>query len=661
MMVQRKNFFVLLTVLLLSVVSFMPSVAIAVEVKKDCPVQSVPFTDVQIKDNFWWPRMETNRKVTIPYAFGKCEETGRIDNFAKAGGLMKGEFEGIYFNDSDVYKVIEGAGYSLKNRADPELEKYVDGVIEKIASAQWEDGYLYTFYSVPRRQPEKRWTNMRDNHELYCAGHFFEAAVAYYQATGKRKILDVAIKLADYIDSVFGPGKRREVSGHEEIEIGLVKLYRLTGNEKYLNLAKFFIDERGNARGHKLYGSYCQDHKPVIEQSEAVGHAVRAGYLYSGMADVASLTGDRDYVRALDRIWQDVVSKKLYLTGGVGARGGGESFGNDYELPNKTAYCETCAAIANAMWNHRMFLLHGDAKYLDVLERIIYNGFLSSISLSGDKFFYPNPLASDGNYQRSPWFGCACCPTNIVRFIPSLPGYVYAHREDTLYVNLFAAGSATIKMNNKTVQIKQQTRYPWDGAVKMTVNPEHSAEFAIYVRIPGWAKNQPVPSDLYRYLNKSDKKVALKVNGKSIALDMEKGFARVSRTWKKGDVIELNLPMPIRRVVSNEKVEANAGRVALVRGPIVYCAEGVDNDGQVFNIVLSDDVPLEAKYREDMLGGVTVIRGKARSLYPSEDGKLVETKEQEFVAIPYYAWSHRGVGEMAVWLPRRVMLNFDVQ
>lgn len=502
---------------------------------------------------------------------------------------------------------------------------------------------------------------MRDNHELYCAGHFFEAAVACYQATGKRKILDVAIKLADYIDSVFGPGKRREVSGHEEIEIGLVKLYRLTGNEKYLNLAKFYIDERGNARGHKLYGSYCQDHKPVIEQSEAVGHAVRAGYLYSGMADVASLTGDRDYVRALDRIWQDVVSKKLYLTGGVGARGGGESFGNDYELPNKTAYCETCAAIANAMWNHRMFLLHGDAKYLDVLERIIYNGFLSSISLSGDKFFYPNPLASDGNYQRSSWFGCACCPTNIVRFIPSFGGYVYAHREDVLYVNLFVEVSGTVKMGKTSVRLKQKTRYPWDGRVKITVELERSAEFSICVRIPGWSQGKPVPSDLYRYLNKSDKEMALKVNGKSIAPDIEKGFARVSRTWKKGDVIELNLPMPIRRVVSNEKVEANAGRVALERGPIVYCAEGVDNGGQVFNIVLSDDVPLEAKYREDMLGGVTVIRGKARGLYSSEDGKSVETKEQEFVAIPYYAWSHRGVGEMAVWLPRRVMLNFDVQ
>ncbi len=612
----------------------------------------VPFTDVAFADEFWAPRIETNRKVTVPYAFKKCEETGRISNFAKAGGLMEGKFEGIYFNDSDLYKVIEGAAYSLKNHPDPELEKYVDGVIDKIAAAQWEDGYLYTFYSVPRRQPEKRWTNVRGKHELYCAGHFFEGAVAYYQATGKRKVLDVAIRLADYIDSVFGPDKKRDVPGHEEIEIGLVKLYRVTGNEKYLKLAKFFLDERGRAEGHKLYGPYSQDHKPVVEQDKAVGHAVRAGYLYSGMADVAALTGDANYVKALDRIWQDVVSKKLYLTGGVGARRGGESFGNDYELPNKTAYCETCAAIANAMWNHRLFLLHGEAKYIDVLERVIYNGFLSGISLSGDKFFYPNPLASDGKHQRSPWFGCACCPTNIVRFMPSLPGYAYAHRGDIVYVNLFVGGSATIKMDDNTVRLRQETRYPWDGDVKITVEPKRSKEFAIYVRIPGWAQNQPVPSDLYRYLNKSRKKVTLKVNGKPFALDMDKGFTRIRRKWKKGDVVKLTLPMPIRRVLSHENVKDNAGKAALQRGPIVYCAEWPDNGGRVSNLVLPDDAALRPEYHKDMLSGVAVIRGKASSSYSSKDGKYTVTKEQDFAAIPYYAWAHRGKGEMAVWLAR---------
>ena len=612
----------------------------------------VPFTDVAFADEFWAPRIETNRKVTIPYAFKKCEETGRISNFAKAGGLMEGKFEGIYFNDSDLYKVIEGAAYSLKNHPDPELEKYVDGVIDKIAAAQWEDGYLYTFYSVPQRQPEKRWSDIRGKHELYCAGHFFEGAVAYYQATGKRKILTVAIRLADKIDSVFGPDKKRDVPGHEEIEMGLVKLYSITGNEKYLKLAKFFLDERGRSYGRELQGEYSQDHKPVVEQSEPVGHAVRAGYLYSGMADVAALTGDTDFVRALDRIWENVVSKKLYLTGGIGARHGGESFGNNYELPNKTAYCETCAAIANAMWNHRLFLLHGDAKYIDVLERVIYNGFLSGISVSGDKFFYPNPLASDGTHQRSPWFGCACCPTNIVRFVPSLPGYAYAHRGDIVYVNLFVGGSTTIKMDNNTVQLKQQTRYPWDGDVKITVEPEHSKEFAIHVRIPGWAQNQPVPSDLYRYLNKSRKKVTLKVNGKPLAVDIDKGFARIRRKWKKGDVVELNLPMPIRRVLSHEHVKDNVGRVALQRGPIVYCAEWPDNSGRVSNLILPDDAVLRPEYHKDMLGGVTAIYGTVRALYSSEGEDSEVTKEQDFVAIPYYAWAHRGKGEMAVWLAR---------
>ncbi len=613
---------------------------------------AVPFTDVSISDDFWAPRIETNRKVTVPYAFKKCEETGRISNFAKAGGLMEGKFEGIYFNDSDLYKVIEGAAYCLKNHPDPELEKYVDSVIDKIAAAQWEDGYIYTFYSVPRRQPEKRWTNIRDRHELYCAGHFFEGAAAYYQATGKRKILDVAIRLADKIDSVFGPNKKRDVPGHEEIEIGLVKLYRVTGNDKYLKLARFFLDERGQADGHKLYGEYSQDHKPVVEQSQPVGHAVRAGYLYSGMADVAALTGDTGYVNALDRIWENVVSKKLYLTGGIGARHGGESFGNDYELPNKTAYCETCAAIANAMWNHRLFLLHGDAKYIDVLERIIYNGFLSGISLEGDKFFYPNPLASDGKHQRSPWFGCACCPTNIVRFIPSLPGYAYANKDDIVYVNLFMGGSAKIKVNRNTVQLKQETRYPWDGRVKITVEPKRSAKFAIYVRIPGWAHDRPVPSDLYRYINRSEEKVTLKVNDKPVALDMDKGFARIRRKWKKGDVVELYLPMPIRRVLSHENVKDNAGKAALQRGPIVYCAEWLDNGGHVLNLVLPDDAPLKSEHREDLLAGVTVIRGKARGSYSSKDEKYTVTKEQDFVAIPYYAWAHRGKGEMAVWLTR---------
>jgi DUF1680 family protein len=606
---------------------------------------AVSFTDVIIADEFWAPRLETNRKVTIPYDFQKCSQTGRIDNFAKAAGLMEGEFEGIYFNDSDLYKVIEGAAYSLKSHPDPELEKYVDGVIEKIAAAQWEDGYLYTFYSLPQRQPEKRWTDVQSKHELYCAGHFFEAAVAYYQATGKRKILDVAIRLADYIDSVFGPDKKHDVPGHEEIEIGLVKLYRVTGDEKYLALAKFFLDERGRARGRKIYGEYYQDHKPVVEQDAAVGHAVRAGYLYSGMADVAALTGDTGYIEALGRIWEDVVSNKLYITGGIGARGGGETFGKAYELPNKTAYCETCAAIANAMWNHRMFLLGGDAKYIDVLEQVIYNGFLSGISLSGNKFFYPNPLASDGKYQRSPWFGCACCPTNIVRFMPSLPGYAYAYKTDGVYVNLFIGGSGVVNMGENTVRLTQQTGYPWDGVVKITVEPERSEEFAVCVRIPGWAQNNPVPGDLYRFLDKNNQKATLKVNDQSV------GFVRIHRMWQEGDVIELNLPMPVRRVLSHQNVKENTGRTAVQRGPVVYCFEGADNPQGVTGLVLPSDAALQTEYRKDFLGGIVTITGQGKIRQPKEEGKTV-LQNIEVVGIPYYAWAHRGKNEMAVWLPK---------
>jgi DUF1680 family protein len=619
--------------------------------RKSDNLTAVPFTNVTVADEFWAPRIETNRKVTVPYDFQKCEQTGRIDNFAKAGGLMEGQFEGIYFNDSDLYKVIEGAAYSLKIHPDPELEKYVDGVIDKIAAAQWDDGYLYTFYSLPKHQPEKRWTEVRDKHELYCAGHFFEAAVAYYQTTGKRKILDVAIRLADYIDSVFGPGKRYDVPGHEEIEIGLVKLYGVTGEKRYLALAKFFLDQRGRANGRKLYGQYCQDHKPVVEQDAAVGHAVRAAYLYSGMADVAALMGDVDYIKALDKIWLDVVSKKLYITGGIGARGGGESFGDDYELPNATAYCETCAAIANAMWNHRMSLLHGDAKYVDVLERVIYNGFLSGISLSGDEFFYANPLASDGKYQRSPWFDCACCPTNIVRFMPSLPGYAYTQKADNVYVNLFIGGSAVVKLPGNTVRLRQQTRYPWDGEVKITVEPEQTGRFAVYVRIPGWARNKPVPSDLYNYLDTNTEKISLKVNGDPVAVDLIKGYVPIRRTWQKGDTIELNLPMPIRRVVANPKVKDNRGRIAVERGPVVYCFEGADNPKGVANLILPPAAKLQSEYHGEKLGGIVTITGRGQIRQTGQDGKKV-VEDIDVVAIPYYAWAHRGENEMAVWMPK---------
>jgi DUF1680 family protein len=639
----------------------------------DYPIRPVPFTAVTVADGFWSPRLDTNRKVTIRYDFQKCEQKGRIANFARAAGLEEGAFEGLYgFDDSDVYKVIEGASYALSLHPDRDLKEYIDGVAAKIAAAQEEDGYLYTVGTIGKlvEKPNccvsySRWSDMKSGHELYNAGHFYEAAVAHYQATGERTLLDVAIKNADLLTRVFGPGRNMEVPGHEEVEIGLVKLYRTTGDERYLSLARFFLDQRGNAKGHELYGAYNQDHMPVVEQTEAVGHAVRAGYMYAGMADVGALTGDRRYVDAIDRIWENVIGKKQYLTGGVGSRHRGESFGDNYELPNLTAYTETCAAIANALWNERLFLLHGDAKYLDVLERVIYNGFLSGVALDGKHFFYSNPLASDGHFEfnqgalgRKEWFDCSCCPTNDVRFMPSIAGYIYAQRARDLFVNLFVAGSADMTVEGTKVKVRQDTRYPWDGRVKITLEPERPEALSLHVRIPGWAQGHPVPSDLYEYMDDGEKAFALTVNGEPAKVEMSQGFAVMQRTWKAGDTVELSLPMEVRRVRSNDKVKADAGRVALERGPVVYCAEAVDNGGRVLNLVLPDDASLQASHRADLLGGVTVIEGQALALHPAEDGRSVVTRKQPFVAVPYHAWGHRGNGEMAVWLPRRVQLDF---
>ncbi len=629
--------------------------ASSIAAKGDYPFQPVSFTDVKVEDEFWAPRIETNRSVSIPHAFKKCEETGRIDNFAIAGGLMKGRFRGKFpFDDTDPYKILEGASYSLSVHPDPALEKYLDDLIAKIAAAQEPDGYLYTTRTIDPNNPHKwagakRWEKDPDlSHELYNCGHLYEAAVAHYQATGKRSLLDVAIKNADLLCRDFGPGKLSYCPGHQIVEMGLVKMYRVTGKEEYLDLAKFFLDVRGSGN------EYSQNHKKVIEQTEAVGHAVRAMYMYCGMADVAALTGDSGYLQAIDKIWEDVVTKKLYLTGGIGATGQGEAFGKAYNLPNETAYCETCAAIGNVMWNYRMFLLHGDAKYIDILERTLYNGLISGVSLTGDSFFYPNPLQSHGQHKRSSWFDCACCPGNITRFIPSVPGYVYAHTDDALYVNLFVSSTATVKMGNAAVRITQQTQYPWDGKVKITIEPEDIAEFSLRIRIPIWTQNKSVPSDLYRFMDSlpAGGKISLKVNGKAYVLDVEKGYAHIDRQWKKGDVIELNLPMPVQRVLANDKVADDLGKVALQRGPIVYCAEWPDNNGHVLNLVLSDIVKLKAERRKNLLNGVTVLSGKANGLSYDKDGKTILKKEQDFVAIPYYAWAHRGSGEMAVWLAR---------
>jgi DUF1680 family protein len=634
----------------------------AVEPAHDYPVKPVPFTSVQIDDAFWAPRIETNRLVTIPFAFEQCEKSGRMDNFIRAAEILRGEQVSnrkpppYPFDDTDPYKVLEGASYALAVQPDPKMKSYLDDLIAKIGAAQEPDGYLYTARTINPEHSHpwsgnKRWVNDPDeSHELYDAGHLFEAAVANYQATGDKALLNIAIKEANLLCDTFGPGTNKLNHiwpGHEIVEMGLAKLYRATGDERYLKLAKFFIDVRGPGGDE-----YHQSHIKPVDQTEAVGHAVRAGYLYSGMADVAALTGDKGYVHAIDAIWENAVGKKLYITGGIGAVGGGEAFGPDYFLPNMSAYCETCAAVANDYWNQRLFLLHGDAKYVDVMERTLYNGLLSGVSLDGKRFFYPNPLESNRQHSRSPWFGVACCPGNITRFMASVPGYLYAQKGDALYVNLFAANKAEIKMDNgRTVKINEETRYPWDGLVKMTIQPDASAQFTIDVRIPGWARDQAVPGDLYKFIDHPNQPVSLKVNGQEVTIQLEKGYASLARKWNAGDTIELNLPMPVRRVAANESVKADRGRVALQRGPIVYCLESPDNpEGHVRSLMLPDEAKMTAAFEPSLLNGVEVIRGNALLVSRDDNDQLAKTS-QSFQAIPYYAWANRGRSEMMVWIP----------
>jgi uncharacterized protein len=623
------------------------------EISRDYPIHPVPFTKVRLCDNFWAPRLKINKEVTIPVAFKQSEKTGRIDNFKIAGKLEKGSFCSKYsFDDSDVYKNIEGASYSLEEFPDPKLEAYLDSLISYIAAAQEKDGYIYTNRTI---DPEhtlpmsgtKRWERIEEgSHELYNLGHLYEAAVAYYQATGKKTLLNVAIKSANLIDRKFGWGKIEKAPGHQEIEIGLVKLYRVTGNEKYLKLAKFFLDVRGPGGDR-----YNQMHKKVIDQDSAVGHAVRAQYMYSAMADVAALTGDEKYIKAIDRLWKDVTDSKTYITGGIGSQSSNEGFGPPYDLPNLTAYCETCAAVANALWNQRMFLLHGDSKYYDVLEKVLYNGLLSGVSLSGDHFFYPNPLASEGKYQRKEWFGCACCPVNISRFIPSVPGYIYATKEKDLYVNLYISDSARFDLDGKPVEISQQSNYPWDGNISLNISPGEERQFTLMLRIPGWAMNQAFPTDLYTFVEKNIQEPILKVNGQKMPINLEYGYAKLDRTWKNGDKVELTLPMPVREVKANSRVLDDAGKIALQRGPIVYCLEWIDQPGKkVSDLSIGDDFDPVAEFHKDLLNGVEIIRGTG-----IERDNVVEDQPEggtvEITAIPYYSWANRGAGEMEVWIP----------
>ncbi|MBN2519079.1 MAG: glycoside hydrolase family 127 protein [Bacteroidales bacterium] len=618
-------------------------------------ITGVSFNKVKINDSFWLPKIETNRTATIPASFKKCEEMGRIENFLIAGGKMKGKVRGkMVFDDTDVYKIIEGASYSMSTIPDPELDAYVDSLISIIAAAQQEDGYLVTWRIIDTSYspstwcpPGNRWEHLGCSHELYNSGHMFEAAAAHYLATGKRNFLDVAIKNADLLVDVFGSGKNPQVPGHQIVETGLIKLYLITKKNEYLDLARLFLDNRGDSTLREIWGPYSQDHKPVIQQDEAVGHAVRAAYMYSGMTDIAALFDDAEYKNAIDKIWENVVSKKMYITGGIGARHQGESFGENYELPNLTAYNETCAAIANVYWNYRMFLLYGDAKYMDVLERSLYNGVISGVSLDGIKFFYPNPLECDmeypfnsgGTLSRQPWFDCSCCPTNLCRFMPSVPGYIYAQTNEKLYINLFVQSSTEVEINNILVTISQETNYPWEGTVKIILSPEKETKFSLNLRIPGWAVNKPLPGNLYTYAGVNKKEPVIMINDEVVNIKQENGYVVLTRKWKTGDIIEYILPMETRKVITNENVEADRGLVAFERGPIVFCVEEIDNP-DIDELKVTENMQFAANFHPDLLNGIEVITVKNQE------------NNQKFTAIPYYVWNNRGANKMKVWLPK---------
>lgn len=619
------------------------------------PIDPVPFTSVKVTDVFWGQRLKASREVTIPLAFSKCEETGRYENFVKAAHPSdEYKVEGFSFDDTDVYKTIEGASYLLQTYPDKKLEKYIDSVLLIVAGAQEPDGYLYTARTMNPKHPHdwagpERWTKVEElSHEFYNLGHMVEGAVAHYQATGKRNFLDIAIKYADCVCKAIGngPDQKKLVPGHQIAEMALVRLYLVTGDRKYLDQAKFFLDARGYTSRKDVYS---QAHKPVLEQDEAVGHAVRATYMYAGMADVAAITGDSSYIKAIDKIWENIVTKKIYITGGIGARHAGEAFGDNYELPNLSAYNETCAAIGNAYVNYRLFLLHGDAKYFDVLERTLYNGLISGVSLDGGSFFYPNPLASTGGYSRKPWFGCACCPSNISRFIPSLPGYVYAVKDDHVFVNLYMANRGELKVKSKKLVLEQETSYPWDGDIRIRI-AQGTIPFTMNLRIPGWVRNEVLPGDLYYYDDKRKPGYTVTVNGEAIEGVLQKGYLQIERKWRKGDVVEIRFDMQPRVVRANEKVTADRGRVAIERGPIVYCAEWPDNDFNVHNILLNLHPSFQVVDKPELLYGIREITTDAQALSYDAAGKLA-VKDVNLTLIPYYAWAHRGEGAMEVWLP----------
>lgn len=620
------------------------------------PYQPVPFTSVQIDGGFWLPRMEASRRVTIPLAFSKCEENNRYANFVRAAHPSDSyKVEGFSFDDTDVYKTIEGAAYCLAIKPDKKLQHYIDSVINLMAAAQEPDGYLYTARTQNPKHPHKwagskRWEKVEElSHEFYNLGHMVDGAVAYRQATGNRNFLDIAKKYADCVCRNIGPAEEQLhlVPGHQIAEMALARLYTATGNRKYLDEARYFLDARGTT-SHK--SSYSQSHIRPVDQKEAVGHAVRATYMYAGMADVAALTGDSAYINAIDTIWGNIVNKKLYITGGIGARHNGEAFGDNYELPNASAYNETCAAIGNVYTNYRLFLLHGDSKYFDVLERTLYNGLISGVSVDGGSFFYPNPLSSTGNYSRKPWFGCACCPSNISRFMPSLPGYIYAVKDNDLFVNLFIADKANVEVGGHRLTVSQQTAYPWNGDITLSID-KGSADMAMNIRIPGWVRNIPVPGTLYSYADNLKPSYTILVNGKPVKTELRNGYAVIDRKWRKGDKVSIHFDMPVRMVRANDNVVDDRGRLAIERGPIVYCAEWPDNDFNIHTTLLNrHPVFSTASVKDAKMGEIVTVTTPVQSLSYHSDGQLAPNP-RTLTMIPYYAWAHRGEGDMTVWLP----------
>jgi len=629
-------------------------------------VEKVSYQDVTITDHFWGPKIEINRVTGIRHALQQASRS--IEDFDIAAGKKSGEHQGRLASDSDVYKIIQGAAYALHHTPDQELETIIDTIIDRIVAAQQPDGYLFSYWIT--NDLSNRWTDIERKHELYCAGHMFEAAAAYYEVTGKRKFLDAAMRFADHINSIFGPDKRLDVPGHQEIELALYKLYEVTGEKRYLDLSIFFIDERGNPEritkalippehdprantpARWRHPSYRQDHLPVTEQYYAVGHAVRAGYLYTSMVDIAMETKETKYLPALDSIWNDIVRKKLYITGGIGTRQfHDEGFGSDYLLPNDQAYCETCSGIALTFWNRRMSLLHADAKYADLTELTMYNSGISGVSLSGDRFFYTNPIESEGNHRRRAWFNPPCCPSNVVRFLPEIGSTIYGKTDKGIYINQFIGSEVTISMTDHEITLKQESNYPWEGGISLKVNPETPAKFKLYIRIPGWAQGELIPGGLYHYAKHEtlpDEEVILTVNGRKIRnIHLEKGYAVIDRKWKKGDIVELDLPMNVRMVAGNSRIEDTQGKVVLMRGPMVYCVEETDNQAFFDGLHEIHLIPagLKAEYNDDLLNGVVIITGKVTIPAPNE--------EFEITAIPYYAWSNRDQGQMKVWLPAK--------